>query len=453
MGKDQETHEALRAEIARLEARVAELERLRDERPPRDGDGPHDGLRVRGEDIPYEALFNALPIPIVLYTPDGTVVALNDYSLQHLATTRERIVGKYNVFEDPNAAAEGYPAHFQRALAGEVSRMPPTAYDTIEGPMFPGKGQRLWAEPTYLPIRDASGAVRFILLVSIDITASKRAEAEQRRSAALLEVVIDNAPLLIYARDTEGRFTIVNAKTARFLNGDRDAMLGKSIHDLLPQDVADMFQAQDLETMKSKIPVTIEDHVPEPDGPHVYITTKFALRDEEGRATGVCGVSMDITERVRAEETSRRLQEELLRVQEETIRAISTPLLPIAEGVLVMPLVGEVTRERAAQVIETLLAGVSSQQARIVILDVTGVPQAAGMAVTDAVFRAARSVRLLGAEIVLTGIRPSVAQALVEMDADLGGIVTLSTLERGVAYALAARGASAARAPARRATR
>jgi anti-anti-sigma regulatory factor len=75
------------------------------------------------------------------------------------------------------------------------------------------------------------------------------------------------------------------------------------------------------------------------------------------------------------------------------------------------------------------------------------------MAVTDAVFRAARSVRLLGAEIVLTGIRPSVAQALVEMDADLGDIVTLSTLERGVAYALAARGASAARAPARRATR
>ncbi|WP_437767252.1 STAS domain-containing protein [Sorangium sp. So ce281] len=110
----------------------------------------------------------------------------------------------------------------------------------------------------------------------------------------------------------------------------------------------------------------------------------------------------------------------------------------IADGVLVAPLVGDLTRERGAQFTETLLEGISRQQARITILDVTAVPQA-GPEVTDALIRAARSARFLGAEVVLTGIRPSVAQALVELGADLGGIVTRATLERGVTYALSMR--------------
>ncbi|WP_437684242.1 STAS domain-containing protein [Sorangium sp. So ce131] len=106
---------------------------------------------------------------------------------------------------------------------------------------------------------------------------------------------------------------------------------------------------------------------------------------------------------------------------------------------LLVPLVGKMSRARAEQVIEALLQGVSGQQASMVIVDVTGVSEA-GAEVTDALVRAARSVRLLGAEIVITGIRPSVAQTLVELEAELGGIVTRGTLERGVAHALSARG-------------
>ncbi|WP_437626806.1 STAS domain-containing protein [Sorangium sp. So ce1151] len=98
---------------------------------------------------------------------------------------------------------------------------------------------------------------------------------------------------------------------------------------------------------------------------------------------------------------TRKLQEDVLRIEDETLRALSTPLLPSASGVLVMPLVGEVSRERTAQGIETLHDDISRQQARIAILDVTGVPQA-GPSVADALVRTAWSVRLLGAEVVLT---------------------------------------------------
>jgi anti-anti-sigma regulatory factor len=206
----------------------------------------------------------------------------------------------------------------------------------------------------------------------------------------------------------------------------------------MPSDVADAWRAHDMEVMAAGALASVENAVALADGWHVFLSHKFALRGEGEEVVGVCGMTLDITERVRTEERNKRLQEEMLRAREETLRSISTPLMPIADGVLVVPLVGEMTRERAEQLIETLLSGVASQRARLTILDMTGMPQT-GPDVIDALLRAARGVRLLGAEIILTGIRPSVAQALVELSADLGSIVTQATLERGVAYALRTR--------------
>lgn len=438
MGNNKQGDQALEAENARLRARVEELERMLE-----GGAAPREAEAPGPESIPYQALFDALPMPLSLYRANGAIVGLNDAGCAYFQTTRERILGKYNIFQDPQATEGGHVAGFRRALAGEVVRLPPIAYETAGD--FQAERRRIWTEATYVPIADGAG-VGFVLVVILDITAQKEAEARQRSSATLLEAIIQNAPLLIYARDAEGRHTVMNRPVEELFGVGPGALLGKTSHDFLPEEIADRFQAQDVEAMASAEPLALEDHVPYRGDTRVFMTTKFALRDEEGKVTGVCGISMDITERVRAEERSRELQEEMLRVQQETIRAISTPLLPIADGVLVAPLVGEVTRERAAQFIEVLLEGIASQQARITILDVTGVPHA-GAEVTDALIRAARSVRLLGAEIVLSGIRPSVAQALVELGADLGGIATRGTLERAVAYALAARGGARSLSP------
>jgi rsbT co-antagonist protein RsbR len=114
---------------------------------------------------------------------------------------------------------------------------------------------------------------------------------------------------------------------------------------------------------------------------------------------------------------------------------LSTPLIPIAEGVLVMPLIGAMDPERADQMITALLEGVSAQRAHTVILDVTGV-QAVDAPVTDALVMAAKAARLLGAQVMLTGIKPHVAEMLVRMGADITGVETLGSLQAGVAAAL-----------------
>jgi rsbT co-antagonist protein RsbR len=83
----------------------------------------------------------------------------------------------------------------------------------------------------------------------------------------------------------------------------------------------------------------------------------------------------------------------------------------------------------------TLLTGIDETRAKIAILDITGVA-VVDTQVADALLRAARAVRLLGAEVILTGIRPDVAQTLVALGTNLDGIVTRGTLQSGIAFAM-----------------
>jgi len=180
--------------------------------------------------------------------------------------------------------------------------------------------------------------------------------------------------------------------------------------------------------------ITLEDveehHVPAT-GETLYVQVlKAPVLGPTGEVKGIQGIFWDVTARYKAEQ----MGEELNR-QASAMRELGTPLLPIAEGVLVMPLIGEIDEGRVARVMETLLEGISSSKAAIAILDVTGV-KSLDNRVADALLRVAQAVNLLGARVVLTGINPELAQTLVTLGVELGSIVTQSTLENGVAFAL-----------------
>lgn len=174
------------------------------------------------------------------------------------------------------------------------------------------------------------------------------------------------------------------------------------------------------------------------DGRVLWATTRITvIHDEAGVPIGMRGITLDITDLklAEAERNQAQLREEVLRTQQESLLALSTPLVPISDDLLAMTLVGRLDERRADRVLTTLLEGVSEARARVVILDVTGVPDLDGRT-ADALIRAARAVSLLGAEVVLTGIRPEVARMLVEHGTDLGSIITRSTLKAGIAYAM-----------------
>jgi PAS domain S-box-containing protein len=143
----------------------------------------------------------------------------------------------------------------------------------------------------------------------------------------------------------------------------------------------------------------------------------------------------DVTERANGEAERVRLQEEVIRMQAGALAELSTPLIPINDQVMVMPLIGTIDSGRSQAVLDTLLQGIAASQARVAILDITGVPVVDTL-VANSLIRAAHAVKLLGATVILTGIRPEVAQTLIGLGVELQGIVTRSTLQSGIAFAL-----------------
>lgn len=132
-------------------------------------------------------------------------------------------------------------------------------------------------------------------------------------------------------------------------------------------------------------------------------------------------------------------REQALVAQGRLIEQLSVPIVPIHEGVLVLPLVGAVDPSRATQIMEAVLGKIVEYQADVLLLDITGVP-VVDTGVANYILQMARAVTLLGSQVVLVGIGAEIAQTIVQLGVELRNITTLANLQAGIAYALARQG-------------
>ncbi|WP_147804458.1 RsbT co-antagonist protein RsbRA [Alkalicoccus halolimnae] len=123
-------------------------------------------------------------------------------------------------------------------------------------------------------------------------------------------------------------------------------------------------------------------------------------------------------------------------LQKMALKELSAPLIPVFDKISVMPLVGTIDTERAKLIMENLLDGVIEHRSQVVLIDITGVPVVDTM-VAHHIIQASEAVRLVGATCILVGIRPEIAQTIVNLGIDLGKFPTKSTLKKGVQTALA----------------
>ncbi len=185
-------------------------------------------------------------------------------------------------------------------------------------------------------------------------------------------------------------------------------------------------------------PYAIEARMRHKDGSYRWVYTRGeTMRDKHGQPLMMAGALTDIDQRKAAEAAllKAKLQEEVISAQNAILAELSTPLIPLTADTMVMPLIGTIDTRRAQHIIETVLQGVAVNATATVVLDITGV-KIVDTQVANVLIHATRAVNLLGAKVILTGIRPEVAQTIVGLGIDLGRLITYSSLQQGIAHAL-----------------
>lgn len=154
-----------------------------------------------------------------------------------------------------------------------------------------------------------------------EIRQREQAEETMRSNRQLLEAIVDNSTAVIYVKDLNGRYLLINRRFEEIFHFTREAILGRTDHDLFPPDAADAFRAMDQRVAAVGRALTEEEMAPHHDGLHAYISVKAPLRDDSGKLYAVFGISTDITERKQADE---RLRAQLKRLDllDRTTRAI-----------------------------------------------------------------------------------------------------------------------------------
>ena len=127
-------------------------------------------------------------------------------------------------------------------------------------------------------------------------------------------------------------------------------------------------------------------------------------------------------------------RERVIRQQQEAIRELSTPVLPVRERLLILPIIGLIDPQRARQLTEQLLRGIRTNRAKVVVIDITGVA-AMDAAVANHLVQTVEASRLLGATVIVTGLSAEIAQTLVNIGVDLGKMNTVGDIQGGIEQA------------------
>ena len=140
---------------------------------------------------------------------------------------------------------------------------------------------------------------------------ARAARLSTAEDAELLLQIIDNTSAVIYLRDLDGRFLLINRMFEQLFGISRQEIVGLDDFDVFPAETAEQFRANDLRALANDAPFQIEETVPHRDGPHTYVTVKYPIDDHTGRPCAICGISTDITELKQMQEHAQQLTADL----------------------------------------------------------------------------------------------------------------------------------------------
>lgn len=405
----------LHEQVERLKRRVAQLER---------------------DDAIHQKTIEASPDVTFRFDPDALCTYVSPAIADVLGYTPEEYVGSSG-FAIIHPDEQDLAQLLRERL---LPAMPGTGSDRL-GPVLSRirhkDGHFVWVETMVAIIRDPdTGMVQELVLTARDVNARVEAEAALRVSEERSTAMLDNLQVGVVVQGARSEMLRYNEIALDMLGLTAEQIEGRDSFDsrwaVIREDGSPMPGDQHpvvvaITTGKPVREVVMGVYRPASDSRVWLLVSATPQFDQSGRAFQTVCTFTNITAQKQAEV--------LIREQKELLERMSSPIIPIAAGVVVLPLIGQFDAGRAERVLDGVLSGVTLHTARVVILDITGV-STADAALASSLLQISRAVRLLGAEVVVTGMTPSIAQVLVGLGIDLRGLVTRGTLQDGVAFAL-----------------
>lgn len=239
-------------------------------------------------------------------SPEGKILYVNDSACQHLGYSREELVGMYPWEFDPDFPPEAWPSMWETLKKNGIINIE-TRHRRKDGTIFP-----VAVTGNYISHLDEEYSFTFVQ----DITERKATESALQESEARQRAILDNSPYLVWLKDNDGRYLMVNRSYADYARmSDPRQIVGKTDLDLWPRELAEKYRTDDAGVISTRRQKHIEETSFDGTRTHWVETFKMPIIDQNGNVLGTTGFARDITERKQAEATLRRSEENLNRAQ------------------------------------------------------------------------------------------------------------------------------------------
>lgn len=376
--------------------------------------------RKRAEDK-FRSVVEASPTAMIMIDEAGNVVLANAQVERLFGYQREELMTMKVEVLVPDPLREGHP----NLRDGFFSDPRPRTMGA--GRELHGKrkdGSLVPVEIGLNPIQTEDG--KFAIAAIADIT-------ERRRADEKFRAVVESAPNAMVMIDVSGTIVLINNQAEKLFGYSRAELLGKPIEALVPQRIRDRHPAMREGFFADPRPRMMgmgrDLTGARKDGSEFPVEIGLnPIETSEGRFA-IAAIA-DISERVD--------RENLLARQRDEILELSTPVMQVWDKVLALPIIGTLDSQRATRLTENLLQKIAEDEAEFVILDISGVPTIDSQ-VAQNLLKTVQGARLMGADCILSGVRPETAQTMVHLGIDIGALRSRSTMRDALQLALTLR--------------
>lgn len=376
--------------------------------------------RSRAEEK-FRAVVEAAPTAMIMINESGDIVLTNAQVDKLFGYAREELLGKKVDMLVPEMMRPGHPKLRD-------------SFFTAPRPRTMGAGRELHGlrkDGSLVPVEIGLNPIvtsegRFAIAAIADITERRRAEEKFR-------AVVESAPNAMVMIDTHGIIVLTNNQAEKLFGYQRSELVGQAIEILVPKRIRERHPGLRMGFFTDPRPrmmgIGRDLTGARKDGSEFPVEIGLnPIETSEGRFA-IAAIA-DITERVE--------REKLLQRQRDEIMELSTPVMQVWDKVLALPIIGTLDSQRAARLTENLLQKIGQDEAEFVILDISGVPTIDSQ-VAQNLLKTVQGARLMGADCILSGVRPETAQAMVHLGIDIGALRSRSTMRDALQLALALR--------------